>query len=439
MRYKKIVFLLLAALMVRAGFSQPADKSKLDQYFQHLGDNNKLMGAATVLRNGKNIYTCYSGFANIAAKIKPDTNTMYRIGSISKTITATLILKAAEEGKLDLSQSIQTFFPSIAHADQIKIADLLNHHSGIHNFTGGNYINWYTQPKNRHDLVDTIAKGGSDFVPGTKAAYSNSNYVLLSFILEDVYHAPFESILNNVITQPLHLRHFRFGDKQLAVKNKAISYYFEAGWKANAETDLSIPMGAGGIVSSAEDLAKVLNALFQGKIISLQMLNKMKAQTDGFGFGLFEKNIIGKTAYMHDGAIDGFNSFFYYFPEDETVYVLLSNAENSNLDAVNNLALSAIYNMPLVWPTINTYTVSANTFDQYTGRYTSKASPLVIDISTRNNFLLAQPQGQRLYTMEPVGNHIFSHEKTNVTLTFNPAQNEMLLKQGSQTIVFNKQ
>ncbi|MFT3932227.1 MAG: serine hydrolase domain-containing protein [Chitinophagaceae bacterium] len=439
MLYKKVLFALLTIFLFSNSFSQSIEKEKLDQYIHSLDSNEKLMGVVLISQQGQTIYSNALGFSNISTGVKSNKLSMYRIGSISKTITATLVLKAVEEKKLDTAKTIQSFFPTIKNADQIKISDLLNHHSGIHNFTGGNFTSWNTKPINRHDLIDTIAKGGSDFAPGSKAAYSNSNYVLLSFILEDVYHKSYEAILTEKIIKPLQLQHFQFGDKQIAPNNKAISYNFEAGWNAAAETDLSIPMGAGGILSSAEDLAKVMYAIFQGKIISTQMLQKMKTQVDGYGFGLFEKNIAGKKAYTHDGAIDGFNSYFYFIPETQTIYVLLSNAENYPLEKVNNTAMSIVFNQPVDLPSFANYKVSVKELDQYTGKYSSTSSPLVIDIWNKNNFLLAQPHGQRIYTMTATDRNKFSHDKTGVTLDFNPAEKQMILKQGLQSIVFTKE
>jgi CubicO group peptidase (beta-lactamase class C family) len=420
-------------------FSQTLDKGKLDEYIYTMEANNKFMGNVLVYQHGEKVYSRAIGFSNIEAKTKTDDETMYRIGSISKTITATLILKAVEDGKVNLSDNINTFFPSIENADHITISNLLNHHSGIHNFTGGNFDKWKTQPKNRQDLIDSIAKGGSDFQPGTKASYSNSNYVLLSFILEDIYHQSYGEVLNNEIIQPLYLKHFQFGDKTINPGNKAMPYNFEAGWTAATETDLSIPKGAGAIVASADDLAKVLEAVFHGKIISKQMLDKMEEQLEGFGFGIFKKNILGKTAYTHDGAIDGFNSYYYYFPQDETLYILISNAENYNLETVNNAILSIVFNKPFDLPKFTTYTVSSKDLQQYIGTYTSQSSPLIIDISSKNNFLLAQPHGQKIYSMEAIRKNSFLHEKTGVTLEFIPEKNQMVMKQGQQTIVFIKQ
>lgn len=399
---------------------------------------SRFMGSVVVYRDNKEIYSHSSGFSNIEAGTKPDDQTMYRIGSISKTITATLVMKAIEEGRIKLSDNIKAFFPSIKYADQITISSLLNHHSGVHNFTGGNFFEWNTQPKSRIDLIDTIAKGGSDFAPGTKASYSNSNYVLLSFMLEDIYHKPYAEILNDKIVHPLHLTHFQFGDKQINKRNKALPYYFEAGWNVSKETNLSIPMGAGAIVSSAGDLAKVLEALFHGKIVSTIMLRKMEEQSDGFGYGIFEKNILGKTAYSHDGAIDGFNSYYYFFPQDETLLILLSNAENYDLEIMNKAMLSIAFNSPFDLPKPNTYKVTSKELQQYIGSYTSDDSPLIIEISSKNNYLLAQPHGQRVYTMEPTEKNKFLHEKTGVTLEFDPEQHQMVMKQGQKAIIFTK-
>ncbi|MEX6690831.1 serine hydrolase domain-containing protein [Danxiaibacter flavus] len=439
MRCNKIFLSLVAVLFVAECFSQALDNGKLNEYVKLMKANDRFMGTVLVYQHGKKVYSNGLGFSNIESGAKSDDQTMYRIGSISKTITATLILKAIEEGKINFSDKIATFFPSIEHADQITINQLLNHHSGIHNFTGGNFLSWNAQPKNRHDLVDSIAKGGNDFPPGSKAAYSNSNYVLLSFILEDIYHQSYGEILNDKIIKPFHLKHFQFGDKLIDPKNKTLSYYFEAGWNVFTETDLSIPMGAGAILSSGEDLAKVLDAIFHSKIISREMLDKMEAQSDGFGLGLFEKNILEKNAYTHDGAIDGFNSYFYYFPQDETIYVLLSNAENYNLETVNNSMLSIIFNKPVNLPKIDRYAVTAGELQQYLGTYKSQTSPLIIDISSKNNFLLAQPRGQRIYTMEATDKNKFLHVKTEVTLEFIPSASQMVMKQGPQTIVFTKQ
>src|SRR5690606_16393678 len=108
--------------------------------------------------------------ANLENNLKATENSKYRIGSISKSFTAVLVLKAVEDKKLSLNQTINKWFPTIPNAGKITVKQLLSHRSGIHNFTNdADYVTWNTQPKSESEMVEIIAKGGSDFEPDSKA------------------------------------------------------------------------------------------------------------------------------------------------------------------------------------------------------------------------------------------------------------------------------
>jgi len=113
------LIILLHVLLSQIVYSQTIDKNKLDTYFQVLEENNKFMGSVAVSKHGNIIYTKSVGFADLENQIKTNENTIYRIGSISKTFTAVLVMKAIEEGKLKLNQTIKDFFPSLSHADRL--------------------------------------------------------------------------------------------------------------------------------------------------------------------------------------------------------------------------------------------------------------------------------------------------------------------------------
>src|SRR5690606_35782631 len=103
---------------------------------------------------------------------KVDTQTRYRIGSVSKLFTATLVMKAVEEKKISLQHTLDAYFPKIKNSDKITIHQLLNHRSGIHNFTDDDeYFEYYTQPQTKSQVLKIIERGNSDFEPDTKAAY----------------------------------------------------------------------------------------------------------------------------------------------------------------------------------------------------------------------------------------------------------------------------
>ncbi|MEG1026786.1 MAG: serine hydrolase domain-containing protein, partial [Flavobacterium sp.] len=182
---KKIIFTTVAFLtLAQLSLAQTTfDKKKLDHYFDTLEQNNKFIGSVSVSKDGEIIYSKSVGFADVESKIKATDKTKYRIGSISKSFTAVLVLKAVENNKLDLSTTINKWFPTISNGDKITVKQLLNHRSGIHNFTDdSDYLDWNTQSKTEKEMIEIISKGGSDFTPDSKAEYSNSNYVLLTYI-----------------------------------------------------------------------------------------------------------------------------------------------------------------------------------------------------------------------------------------------------------------
>lgn len=222
-----------------------------------MNKRTSLWAALLFQKNGEIIYTKSIGFADIENNVKADESSKYRIGSISKTFTTILVLKAIENKKIGLTQTIDKYFPTIKNAKEITIKHLLSHRSGIHNFTGDkNYLTWNTQPKTEKEMVEIIATAGSDFQPDSKAEYSNSNFVLLSYILEKTFKKSYAELLQEYIVKPIGLTNTYLGGKINPSKNECRSYSFSDDGKLEPETDISIPLGAGGIVSTPSDLTK---------------------------------------------------------------------------------------------------------------------------------------------------------------------------------------
>ena len=327
---------LLIKLTTQLGYAQNVDIQKLDNYFNTLEVNSKFMGSVAIFKDGNIIYTKQVGYADINSQQKPNKDTKYRIGSISKVFTATLIFKAIEDGKITLNETIDTYFPEIENSSEITISNLLNHRSGIHSFTDNkdDFLSYHTLPKTEAEMVKIIAKGGSDFNPNEKAAYSNSNYVLLSYILEKVYKKTYAKILEEEITKPLNLNNTFFGSKITIQHNECYAYHFEKNWKKTEETDPSVDMGAGGIVSTPTNLVYFVEALFNNKILSPNSITKMKTFHDKFGMGLFKIEYYDKTSYGHNGEINGFISVLRYFPDENVAFVITSNGLNYSLNSI---------------------------------------------------------------------------------------------------------
>src|SRR5665647_1957236 len=142
--------ILLAGLSLGTVHAQSFDKAKMDQLFDVLAQKEKAMGSLTLSKNGNVIYSRAIGYSSITGANKQPSTTLtkYRIGSITKMFTTTMIFQLVEEGKLKLTTTLDTWFPTIPNSNKITIGNLLNHRSGIHNFTNDpDFQTWLTQPK----------------------------------------------------------------------------------------------------------------------------------------------------------------------------------------------------------------------------------------------------------------------------------------------------
>ena len=416
------------------------DSEKLDKYFDALEQNNKFMGSVAVSKNGEIIYTKSIGFENTENNVHASVNSKYRIGSISKSFTAILILKAVEENKLKLNQTIDKWFPNIKNANTITVKYLLNHRSGIHNFTNDkDYLTWNTQPKTEQELVEIITKGGSDFSPNSKAEYSNSNYVLLTFILEKSYAKSYADLLQEFIVNPIGLKNTYVFGKINPSKNECYSYSFTGRWNREPETDFTIPLGAGAILSTPTDLAKFADALFGGKFLTNESMEIMKTIQDGYGIGLFQIPFYNSMGYGHTGGIDGFSSVYSYFPTDKISYALISNGSNMNNNDISLAVLSAVYNKPYEIPVFTTLNLIPEDLIKYIGVYSSTQIPLKITITKDGSTLIAQATGQSAFKLEASDKDKFKFDQAGVKLEFNPANNTMILKQGGGQFTFTKE
>lgn len=437
---KTTVITFLFLILAQIGFAQTFDRTKLDNYFNALEENEKFMGSVAVSKNGEIIYTKSIGYADVENKLKANTKTKYRIGSISKSFTTVLVLKALEKNKIDLEQTIDQWFPAIEHSKKINVKQLLNHRSGIHNFTDDeDYLTWYTQPKTEKEMVEIIAKGGSDFRPGSKAEYSNSNFVLLTYILEKSLSKSYADLLQELIVKPVGLTDTYVFGKTDPQNNESKSYHFRGDWKLEPETDFTIPLGAGAIISTPTDLIKFADALFNDQLLTAESLEIMKTIEDGYGIGLFKMPFYENIGYGHTGAIDGFSSMYSYFPDNKIAYALMSNGTNYNDNNISIAVLSAVSDKPYEVPTFVNYAVTSEDLDQYVGVYASHQIELKITITKDKNTLIAQGTDQPAFPLDAVGKDKFEFEQVGAKFEFNPKEQTMILFQGGAEIEFSKE
>jgi len=404
-----------------------------------LAEKNNAMGSLTISKKGVVIYSRAIGYSYISGseKLPATDQTKYRVGSISKMFTATMIFQLIEDGKLSLTTTVDKFFPQLPNANKITISNLLTHRSGLNNFTDDpEYQTWMTQPKTRDEMLAVISKGGVDFQPNEKFSYSNSGYVVLAYIIEKVSKQSYSKCLNNRITSKIDLSNTYVGAKTDTKKNESFSYRFLNNWEQAPETDMSIPGGAGAIVSTPADLTKFIESLFSLKLVSNSSLEQMKTMTDGYGMGMFPFPFYTKLAYGHNGGIDGFASTLEYFPEDS---LALAYCTNGQVYPMNNIligVLSIYFNKPYSIPT---FSLKTEDLDKYLGVYSTTQIPPKITITKKAATLFAQVTGGPLFPLDPTEKDKFKFDPAGIILEFNPDKNELTVKEGGNIFLFTKE
>ncbi|SEG46021.1 serine hydrolase domain-containing protein [Algoriphagus boritolerans] len=440
MKLRFSAFLFFLAFAVNSFLAQAQDYTKLNQFLDSLEIHDKFMGTVLLASDGKPVFERALGYADRERKIKATVATHYRIGSISKMFTTVLVLKAEESGKLSLDQKLADFYPQIKNSDKITLSMLLQHRSGIHNFTNNpDYLSYHTKPVSEEALVKIISDGGSDFEPDSKADYSNSNFVLLTFILEKVYEKSFSEILDEQLVKPLKLESTAIFTASDPGKGESFSYTFKDKWILEAETDPSIPLGAGAISSDVKDLNTFINALFSGKLISEESLEKMKEINQGFGRGMFSFPYYERKGFGHTGGIDGFRSFLGYFPEEKLTVAVLSNGLNYNNNDILLALMDSYFGKDFEVPSFQPVVLSAVELEKYLGEYASDQIPLRLVFEQNGSKLIAKPSGQQATELEATAVHTFEFKPVNAVFVFNPEKGEVTLKQAGQTFLFKKQ
>ncbi|MCA6472607.1 MAG: beta-lactamase family protein [Chitinophagaceae bacterium] len=437
---RKLFTAFCGLLLFSVAFSQITDKAKLDEYFNVLEKNNKFMGSVSVSKNGITLYQRSIGFADVEGNKKADEASKYRIGSITKTFTAVLVMKATEKNLIRLDQTIESFFPSIKNASAITIRHLLSHRSGIHNITNEkDYLTWNTLPQSEQMMMERLNRLNSDFAPDSKFRYSNSNYILLTFLLEKVFKESYPALVKKHIIDPIGLKNTYYGATIQVSKNECQSYTYKNGWKKESETDMSILQGAGALVASASDLNQFSEALFNGKLLQPQSIAEMTQWKDNVGLGLFIIPFYNKKGYGHTGGIDGFSSVFSYFPQDKIAYSLVSNGTNYTINNISIAILSAVFDKPYDIPSFTAFEVSPEELDQYVGSYSTTSLPVKISVRREGKLLLAQVTGQPSFPLEPTAKHKFEFNQAGVKMEFDPEKKSMILLQGAGKYSFTKE
>jgi CubicO group peptidase (beta-lactamase class C family) len=302
------------------------------------------MGSVLLARGGEVLFSKGYGFANAEWEIPNSPSTKFRLGSITKQFTAACILILEERGKLKTNDPVKTHLPDAPAAwDKITIYNLLTHTSGIPNFTDlPDYGTIKLSPSTPKKSYDRLRDKSLDFQPGEKFSYSNSNYLLLGYLIEKISGDSYEKFLQQNVLAPLGLKDTGY-DSRALIPRRASGYSESREGIVNADyVDMTIPHAAGALYSTTEDLLRWEQGLFGGKLLSAASLKKMTTPfKETYACGLNVRTIDGRKLISHTGGIEGFETFLAYYPEDLLTVVVLANL-NGSAPAARGLELASI-------------------------------------------------------------------------------------------------
>jgi D-alanyl-D-alanine carboxypeptidase len=341
-----VLFLLLGLLgltpALPATAATPSPKpndaalvAQIDQLLQKTYPAAEPGAAVLVERDGQVVLRKAYGMANLELGVPLGPEMVFRLGSITKQFTATMILKLAEEGKLALDDEVTKYLPDFpTHGQKITLEHLLTHTSGIKSYTSlAQWRKVLREDLTPQQVVDLFKDEPADFAPGEKWLYDNSGYFLLGMVIEKVTGKTYANALAETLFLPLGLTHTAYGDDSAVVPGRAAGYEGSPGHYQNASyLSMTQPYAAGSLVSTVDDLARWEHALFSGTLLRKDFFARMttpyrlkSGKPTGYGYGLAVWSFEGHRVIEHGGGINGFSTDLLAFPDDRIVVAVLSN------------------------------------------------------------------------------------------------------------------
>lgn len=297
-----------------------------------------------VVQQGKVVYAKGFGLANLEDNVEATSSTVYRIGSITKQFTATMIMQLVQEGKLKVDDPFESILTDMPSAwSKVTVKNLLNHTSGIKSYTEIKdlFDGPAMKPTSPDGIIKVVEKEPMDFAPGNKWHYNNTGYELLGMIIEKLDKRSYAESLRARILTPVGMDHTYFVSESQVVPHRAQGYSWN---KTNFEhahyLNMDWPYAAGSIESTVLDLAKWDEALYGEKILSHKTLEQMWTATnlaDGttqkYGFGWELDSANGSPIVQHGGGIHGFTTFIRRSPTVGITVIVLTNSDGASKPA----------------------------------------------------------------------------------------------------------
>ncbi len=334
----KYYLLLIFSFFASSLFGQGEDyQAVVKRYSETQG----FSGVVLVASEGKPVFIGSIGVADRVAMTPITNQSKFRIASVTKTFTAVIILKLLEEGKLDLKATIGKYYSTYKGEgrDKVTIEQLLTYSSGIPNDADSNGLQSYQMKLSIDDYISKYCSGNLAFTPGTSSNYSNTDYIILTKIIENITARPYQKVLHDYILTPLSMSNSDMIYDGVKIEGLVQNYLVDSTGAATPEELYFAEnyFGAGAMYSTAEDLLKFDRAIFDGTLLKASTLKMMIAPNDELGgvafgvwyaggYGIFDRPFIYRT-----GGIQGACSNWIHTIDDNKTIIVLSNTNGTNL------------------------------------------------------------------------------------------------------------
>jgi len=402
------------------------DNARFNSLLDKWEKDNRYMGEVLIAKGDNPVIHRYFGHRNIEKNILHDSFSIFPIGSISKTFTAILVLRAVENKRLNLDLTVDLFLPDIPNSNKMTIRHLLNHRSGLKSNMEDEVVRRLIPVGGPlMTLIRPLYNMEPNFSPGEEFEYSISNYLILSYILEFTYGQNYQTILDEQIVKPLGLENTFLTtiDTDKLVAKSSGHYRYQKAMMLTSSVHPLFYSGARGLNSTAKDIHKFSNALFKDGFLSPPLWEQMKATTkeERYGLGIFKADVLDKEAIGHNGSVDGFHASWFYFPEEDVTMILLMNRETFSFDRMIRELVAAYFDLPI--PSAP-YMVDKNVVDIISGTY-ALSPRLKISIYQDEDLLLYRATNQDEIVLIPTGEMEFTISGTDDKIIFSTENEEV--------------
>lgn len=383
-------------------------------------------GISIILAQGDEIlYRDGHGMAHLEHNISISPDMVFRLGSLTKQMTTAAIMMLVDDGELQVDDPVSLYFPDYpTHGHTITLRHLMTHTSGIIDFLAiEEFPNIEKEDISALDVIDFFKNAPMNFAPGEAWSYTNSGYVMLGAIIEQISGQSYEEFIQTRIFTPLGMDNTYHGDFKRIIPNRVTGYAMgPEGYENSAYLSMTIPGAAGAIISNVDDLLTWNRALFGGEVVSQESLAEMtrpyilnNGESSGYGFGFDVNTLRGQAMISHTGGINGFITYAAYLPESDMYVAVLGNTGFQSRVYEGNTILALAIGEP--YPEKEFQSVDPEVLNSYTGSYQTIRG-IRVDVSVINEALNLSINGGPAFEVLAVSDNVFYQANSFTHYTF---------------------